>query len=337
MRLVEAARVDPVAEPEEPHRAVLSENPVIMLQLELVTEELVEPEICLELVRIPRRGDVTDAYRPLVPVSLDGGAPRIATCVGWEIPGRVGHECHVEKGLSRIPRDRAVIEDVEDREAAERDHEAPGGDRRAEHHRVRRLLDRRPSEVDGLPEKRPRPVELRRLRAALLQLEVLDRAAETVEVRQRSLGDHLGNEVEFRAVPEPQPEEERERPGEAPLGAGNEGIVAPVRVRVRRMKRKLPARDVRVLPVEIPPLVLDVVQPAVGQQVHEVVRVVVVRRGWRRLGTCRAGHEEQRERDHGRRDAARELSEHRRLRSASSCTSPRRTSGPRSRPGRPAG
>ncbi len=135
---------------------------------------------------------------------------------------------------------------------------------------------RRPPNPIVCSEERARPVELRRLRAVLLELEVLDRAADAVEIREGALGDHLGNDVRLAPLPEPQPEEEGEAARVAPLAVGDERVDACrscCRVLVRRVKWRLVARDVRKLPVRVPALVLDVVQAVMRQEVHEVERL----------------------------------------------------------------
>ena len=193
----------------------------------------------------------------------------------------------LRKRLAGIPRHPVLVHDVQHAEVAGPDDEASAVHGGPELHRVRVHLLGLAAEADDLPEVQPGPVDLRRLRAALLQLEVLDRAAQPVEGRQRPLGDDLRDEVRLSAGPEPGTEEERGAPREAPLVSRQQRVRAAVQVGVRRGEGQLPAGDVRRLPVGVPPLVLEVVEPGPRQHVHHVERDVLVPTGgaaWPRTG-----------------------------------------------------
>ena len=230
---------------------------MVVLELELVAVVLPDPEVdpaswfgfCGGVI-------APDAHRPVVPVELRRAAPRVAARVGGEVPRRVGHERHVEERLARVPGDRVPVEDVEDREVADGEDQAPAVDDGRELHRVRRLLDAAAAEVERLPQVGARPVELRRLGAGLLQLEVLDRAADPRSCDSGRSAITSGTKYASPPRQSRTPEEQREAAGEAPLGVRHERVGAAVRVRVRRVERELPARDVGELPVRVPALVL---------------------------------------------------------------------------------
>ena len=113
---------------------------------------------------------------------------------------------------------------------------------------------------EGLPQKQARAIELGRRGSCLLKFEVLDRAADSAQLRERPLGDDLGNEVGFATRPELQSEEYREGAREASFEVRHERVDAAVRIRVRSREPQLPARNVGELPVGVPALVVEVVQ-----------------------------------------------------------------------------
>ena len=81
-RVVERPGEDPVPVPEQPHRAGLPEEHVVVLELQLVPEVLPEPEVDRQLVRVLRRRHVREPHRPVVPVQLHRRAVRVAARVG---------------------------------------------------------------------------------------------------------------------------------------------------------------------------------------------------------------------------------------------------------------
>jgi hypothetical protein len=93
----------------------------------------------------------------------------------------VGHERHVEEGLTRIRGDRVFVEKIQDREVPDREHQSMAVDDGAELHRVGLFFDRITAEAKRLPEIGASSIELRSRRSGLLQLEVLNRAAQAVE------------------------------------------------------------------------------------------------------------------------------------------------------------
>ncbi len=153
----EAAGVDVVAVAEQAHGAGLPQQLVVVLAARAGRRRYSQMRKSVaQLVRILRRRDAADAQRPVVPVELGRAAPRIAARVGREIPRRVGHERHVEERLARIAGDRVLVEEVEDREVAERQHEAAAVDDGAELHRVGLFVDAAAAEVERLPQERAR-------------------------------------------------------------------------------------------------------------------------------------------------------------------------------------
>jgi hypothetical protein len=113
----------------------------------------------------------------------------------------VGHESHVEEGLARIPGDGISVEHVEDTEVAEVQDDSPAVDHGPELWRVGRLDDAVAAKSERLPQEQTRLIELGCLTSGLLQLEILDRATDSTELRERSFGDRFGNEVGFAAPP----------------------------------------------------------------------------------------------------------------------------------------
>jgi hypothetical protein len=98
----------------------------------------------------------------------------------------VGHEGHVEEGLARIPGDGVSVEHVENGEVAEGQNESPAVDHGAELQRVGGLDHVVAAQSEGLPQVQARSIELGRRASRLLQLEVLDGAADAVQPRERT-------------------------------------------------------------------------------------------------------------------------------------------------------
>src|SRR5215471_6833637 len=88
-------------------------------------------------------------------------------------------------------------------------------------------------------------------------------------------------------MPKFQPEEKGEGPGEASLAVRHQRVDAAVRIGVRRLKRQFPAGDVRELPVQVPTLVIEIVQALMREQVHEVEGLLLMARRRSGLSTCR--------------------------------------------------
>jgi hypothetical protein len=114
----------------------------------------------------------------------------------------------------------------------------------------------------------------------------LNRPAEPAQIRQRPLGDQLGHEVELAAPPEPLSDKQSQAAGEAALGFRNERVHAAIFVCIGSLEGGLPAGDPGELAVDVEALVVDVVQPSVGKQIHHIERSIVMAGGRRSLGKC---------------------------------------------------
>ncbi len=249
--------------------AVLAAKLVVVLELDLVAVELEETEVDGELVGVLGRGDAGVADGPLVPIELGDDAPGVAAGVGGEVVGGVGEEGEAEEALAGIDAEGVLVEEVEDAEVAGDEDEAAAVVVAGEAGGAGVLVLVLAAEVEGLAEVGAGAVEGGELGAALLQLEVLDGAAEALELGERALGDELGDPIDLGALPGAGAEVEGGGAGEALLGGGEQGVDAAVEVGVLGVEGLLPTVDVGELAVGVPTLVLEVVQAALGEVLHE--------------------------------------------------------------------
>ncbi len=199
--VVPLAHQSDIAVGEELHLARPAGEPVLALDLDLVAVILHELVVERQLIRQPRHEEAPGAQRPFIMEIFARQAPAVAARVGREVVGRVGGEVHAQELLPDVAGDRVAVEDVDDREVARGEHEAAALHALRELHRGRLLLRRLAAEVPGLAQKKARAVEDRRAEAGLLELAVLHRAAQAVQVGERHLRDHLRHEEQLAAAP----------------------------------------------------------------------------------------------------------------------------------------